>query len=110
MHDEQQNGVQRGRPRRHRPAAGLVRRNLLVDAHALERLCSLYGASSESEAVRQAVDLALLVHEGQVLGEWLSARGGPVDAYGRTTGRSRLPVHLSEGAAIPADDGAASAR
>lgn len=84
----------RGRPRRHAPPAGLVRRNLLVDSDALGRLCRLYGMTSESEAVRRAVDLALLVDEGERLADSLAERGGPVDVYRRTAGASRLPVHL----------------
>jgi hypothetical protein len=80
-----------------------VRRNLLVDPEALKQVQDLYKAKSESEAVRQALEAVLLVHEARELGEWLASRGGAVDAYERTTGRSRLPVH-SDPATIPDDE------
>jgi len=83
-----------GRPRKRPASSGLERRNLLVNPRSLEELRALYDVSSESEAIRRAVDLALLAEEGRALGEWLASRGGPVDVYGRTTGLSRLPVHL----------------
>lgn len=93
----------RGRPRAKEQPTGLVRRNVLVDPQSLERLRELYKATSDSEAIRRAVDSALLVREAQDLGEWLSARGGPVDVYGRTSGVSRLPVHLEPGD-VPDDE------
>lgn len=85
----------RGRPRT-APADGLVRRNLLVDARAIERLRELVGAQSDSDAVRKVVDAALLVEQARDLREWLATRGGPVDVYGRATERGKLPVQLTD--------------
>ncbi len=95
--------TRRGRPRVKEQPAGLVRRNLLVDPQAIERLRELYNVTSESEAIRRAVDSVLLVREAQELSEWLASRGGAVDAYERTSGVSRLPVHLDPGT-VPDDE------
>jgi len=92
-----------GRPPVKEQSAGLVRRNLLVDAEALERVRVMYDAKSESEAVRQALAAALLAHEAEELSTWTAARGGPLDVYERTTGVSRLPVHLEPGT-VPDDE------
>jgi hypothetical protein len=83
----------RPRTRELRSDSALVRRNLLVNPQAVEQLRLLYGTPSDSAAIRRAVDLALLAAQAEELGAWLSARGGPVDAYSRTTDHSRLPVH-----------------
>ena len=83
----------RGRPRTHPTPSGLVRRNLLVDPQALEKLRALYGAASESEAVRQAVETALLMQELDEIVDRIAASGGPLDVYERTTGKPRLPLH-----------------
>ncbi len=93
----------RGRPRVKEPVRGLVRRNLLVDPEALERVRVMYEAKSESEAVRQALAAVLLAHEAEELSTWTAARGGPLDVYERTTGVSRLPVHLEPGT-LPDDE------
>lgn len=93
-------GMRRGRPRLHEQPPGFVRRNLLVDAGAIAQLRTLYGTTSDSAAVRRAIDLALIVDEGQALGEWLAARGGPVDTYGPPP---RLPVYLHPGG-VAAED------
>ncbi len=50
-----------GRPRKRPAPSGLARRNLLVNPRSLEELRALYDVSSESEAIRRAVDLALLL-------------------------------------------------
>lgn len=92
------------------PAEGLVRRNLLVDAQAIEQLRHLNGAVSDSEAVRQVVEAALLVDQARELREFLASRGGPVDVYGRTTGRSRLPVHWTDADEGKSDDDAPARR
>jgi hypothetical protein len=92
---EKTTGRRRGRPRP-APVEGLVRRNLLVDARAIERLRELVGAQSDSDAVRKVVDAALLVEQARDLREWLAIRGGPVDVFGRTTERSKLPVQLTD--------------
>ena len=93
----------RGRPRAEQ-AGRFVRRNLLVDAEELEELRRLFGAKSDSEAVRWAVSGALTAHAALELQEFLATRGGPVDAYDRTSGKSRLPVHLTEDDVVPLDD------
>lgn len=93
----------RGRPRVKQAPSGFVRRNLLVDPQALERVQKLYNAKSESEAVRQVIEAVLLAHEAEKLSTWTAARGGPLDVYERTTGVSRLPVHLEPGT-VPDDE------
>ena len=90
----------RGRPRTKEAATGLVRRNLLVDAEALEQVRRLYDASSDSEAVRWAIDSVLLADEAIELAKQIAERGGPDDVYERTTGVSRLPVQVD----TPQDD------
>ena len=92
-------GNGRGRPRT-APAEGLVRRNLLIDARAIERLRELVGAQSDSDAIRKVVDAALLVEQARELREWLATRGGPVDVFGRTTERRKLPVQLADDADV----------
>lgn len=92
---ETQSGRKRaGRPRLHGSSAGLARRNLLVDPAAVEQLRSLYGARSDSEAVRRAIDLALLADEARLVRERVSARGVSGDVYGRP---EPLPVYLNPG-------------
>lgn len=94
----------RGRPRvKEQTRERLVRKNLLVDRESIEELRRYYGASSDSEAVRWAVESALLVSEARRLREASTTGGGPQDAYSRTTGVSRLPVHL-EPADVPDDE------
>ncbi len=93
----------RGRPRVKQTPSGFVRRNLLVDPQALEQVRGLYNAKSESEAVRQVIEAVLLAHEAEEFSTWTAARGGPLDVYERTTGVSRLPVHLEPGT-IPDSD------
>jgi len=83
--------------------SGFARRNLLVDPQALERVQKLYNAKSELEAVRQAIEAVLLAHDAERLSTWATARGGPLDVYERTTGVSRLPVHLELGT-VPDDE------
>jgi len=84
----------RGRPRTHELAPGLARRNLLIDSQALEELRTLYGAKSDSEAVRRAIDLALLAAAGEIVRDEFAKRGGPVDVYGPPPS---LPVYLQPG-------------
>lgn len=101
--DSMDRAPRRGRPRA-TPAKGMVRRNLLVDADALDQLRRLYGARSDSEAIRHAVDAALLVAEARELRAWLAARGGPVDTFGRTAAAPPLPVYLTERDEVPKED------
>ncbi len=82
----------RGRPRVKPTPSGFVRRNLLIDPQALERLRKLYNAVSDSEAVRLAVETILVGQEIDDVVDRIAARGGPLDVYERTTGASRLPV------------------
>jgi hypothetical protein len=62
--------------------AGLKRKNLVVDAEKLRELARLR-ATSESEAVRQAVDMALAAEEVMVAVRELHARSGLDDVFGR---------------------------
>lgn len=84
----------RGRPSTKKVTGALVRRNLLIDPQLLDELRGFYGTSSDSETVRQAVEAAVLVFEAEQLRGRLAAHNGPDDVYARTTGVSRLPVHL----------------
>ncbi|MDQ2827544.1 MAG: hypothetical protein M3Y74_00625 [Chloroflexota bacterium] len=93
----------RGRPRVKQPPSGFVRRNLLVDPQALERLRKLYNATSDSEAVRLAVETILVGQEIDEVVDRIAAHGGPLDVYERTTGVSRLPVHPKPEDIIDAD-------
>jgi hypothetical protein len=52
--------------------AKLVRRHLLLDPDALDRLCALYNTSDASEAVRMAIDLVLLADDADRLSEVLA--------------------------------------
>ena len=93
----------RGRPRvKEQPRGQLVRKNLLVDPGAIEELRRYYGAASDSEAVRWAVESAVTVAQAQALREKVAASGYQ-DADERTSGASRLPVHL-EPADVPDDE------
>lgn len=101
---ERQAGHKRaGRPRIHESTAGLARRNLLVDPAALEQLRVLYGMRSDSEAVRRAIDLALLADEARRVRERISARGVSGDVYSRP---EPLPVYVNPGdiESLDADD------
>lgn len=100
---EQETGAdeRRGRPRARKPDAGLVRRNLLVDPEALAQLRALYGSKSESEAVRKAIDLALLAAEARASSDELSRRGEPSAAYEPPP---PLPVYLRPGDIEPEED------
>jgi hypothetical protein len=62
--------------------AGLTRKNLVVDAEKLGELVRLR-ATGESEAVRQAVDMALAAEEVMVAVRELHARSGLDDVFGR---------------------------
>jgi hypothetical protein len=90
-HDAQP--TRRGRPRTKQAPSGFVRRNLLVDPQALERLRKLYNATSDSEAVRLAVETILVGQEIDEVVDRIAAHGGPLDVYEGATGVSRLPVH-----------------
>jgi len=84
----------RGRPRTHELAPGLARRNLLIDPQALEELRTLYGAKSDSEAVRRAIDLALLAAEALAVSDKISRRSEPPVVYEPPP---PLPVYLQPG-------------
>jgi hypothetical protein len=62
--------------------AGLTRKNLMVDAERVRELARRR-ATSESEAVRQAVDFALAADEVMAAVQELHDRGGLDDAFGR---------------------------
>jgi len=84
----------RGRPRVRKSPSGLVRRNLLIDAESLEQLRVLYGSKSESEAVRRAIDLALLAAEALAVSDKISRRSEPPVVYEPPP---PLPVYLQPG-------------
>lgn len=60
----------------------LARKNLMVDAEKLKDLARRQG-TSESEAVRKAVDYALMAEEVMAAIRELHARGGIDDVFGR---------------------------
>jgi hypothetical protein len=60
----------------------LSRKNLVVDAEKVRELARQRG-TSESEAVRQAVDHALAAEEVMAAIRELHARGGIQDVFGR---------------------------
>jgi hypothetical protein len=62
--------------------AGLARKNLVVDAEKVRDLARRQ-ATSESEAVRQAVDFALAAEEVMAAVRELHERGGLDDVFGR---------------------------
>ena len=106
MATAEQQGVEhrsRGRPRvKAQPHGQFVRKNLLVDPGAIEELRRYYGAASDSEAVRWAVESAVTVAQAQALREKLAASGYQ-GADGRAASASRLPVHLDP-ADVPDDE------
>ena len=61
---------------------GLARKNLVVDAEKVRALARRRN-TSESEAVRQAVDFALAAEEVMAAVRELHARGGLEDVFGR---------------------------
>lgn len=61
---------------------GLSRKNLIVDADRVRELASRR-QTSESEAVRQAVELALAAEEVMAAVRELHGRGGLDDVFGR---------------------------
>jgi hypothetical protein len=62
--------------------AGLARKNLMVDADKIRELVRRR-KTSESDAVRQAVDFALAADEVMAAVRELHARGGLEDVFGR---------------------------
>jgi hypothetical protein len=62
--------------------ARLARKNLVVDAEKVRELARRR-ATSESDAVRQAVDFALVPHEVMAAVRELHERGGIDDVFGR---------------------------
>ena len=62
--------------------AGLTRKNLMLDAEKLRELARLR-ATSESEAVRRAVDMALAAEEVMAAVRELHQRRGLDDVFGR---------------------------
>ncbi len=68
--------------------ARLMRKNLVVDGEKLSELARRRG-TSESEAVRQAVDYALAAEEVMEAIRGLHARGGIEDVFGRLPDEAR---------------------
>jgi hypothetical protein len=64
------------------PVASLTRKNLIVDADKVRELARRRGVS-ESGAVRQAVDFALVAEEVMAAVRELHGRGGLDDVFGR---------------------------
>lgn len=62
--------------------AGLTRKNLMVDADKVRELAHRRG-TTESQAVRQAVDFALMADEVMAAIRELHEQGGIDDVFGR---------------------------
>ncbi|MBI3611250.1 MAG: hypothetical protein HY204_11205 [Nitrospirae bacterium] len=62
----------------------IARKNLMVESKKLQALRKLLGSSSESEAVREAIDRTLAGEEIITAFERLRKRGTWTDRYGRT--------------------------
>jgi hypothetical protein len=62
--------------------AGLTRKNLMVDADKVRELAHQRG-TTESQAVRQAVDFALMAEEVMAAIRELHEQGGIDDVFGR---------------------------
>ena len=71
--------------------AGLARKNLMVDADKVRDLAHRQG-TSESQAVRQAVDFALAAEEVMAAIRELHDRGGLDDVFGRLPAEADLPT------------------
>lgn len=70
--------------------AGLLRKNLMVDPESVRALAHRRG-TSESQAVRDAVDFALAAEEVMAALQDLHQRGGLDDAFGRLPDETDLP-------------------
>jgi glutamyl/glutaminyl-tRNA synthetase len=70
-------------------AERLTRKSVLLNARKLEQIRQRLNASSESEAIRMAIDNLLL--EDEVMGavESLRKRGTAIDAYQRATSSTK---------------------
>lgn len=86
----------RGRPRKSAEER-LVRRTVLVDPSDLARLREHYGAKSDAEAIRYAIVSILQLAALDDIQHYLAEHGGLDDVYDRTSGKSKLPVHLRPG-------------
>jgi hypothetical protein len=64
------------------PMAGMTRKNLIVDADRVRELARRRG-TSDSQAVRQAVDFALAAEEIMAAVRELHERDGLDDVFGR---------------------------
>jgi len=62
----------------------LARKNVMVDPHRVRELAKHLG-TSESEAIRAAVDGALHWHEVEAAARKLRRRGGIEDVFGRVS-------------------------
>lgn len=62
----------------------IARKNLMVESKKLQALRKLLGSSSESEAVREAIDRTLAGEEIIAAFERLRKRGTWTDRYGQT--------------------------
>jgi hypothetical protein len=62
----------------------IARKNLMVESKKLQALRKLLGSSSESEAVREAIDRMLAGEEVIAAIERIRKRGTWTDRYGRT--------------------------
>jgi hypothetical protein len=75
-----------------RSRSALTRKNLMIDRRAIRALKRVLKATSESEAVRIAVQDRLLIEEAQAAFERIRARGGLEDVFRRSAPAARRSV------------------
>jgi len=74
---------------------GHIRKNLVVSPVSIQQLQRLLNVSSESEAVRIAVEDRLLAEKLASAADRIAKRGGLVDLFERSAGSRRKTSHVA---------------
>ena len=74
---------------------GGIRKNLVVSPVSIQQLQRLLNVSSESEAVRIAVEDRLLAEKLASTADRIAKRGGLVDLFERSAGSRRKRFHAA---------------
>jgi len=74
---------------------GHIRKNLVVSPVSIQQLQRLLNVSSESEAVRIAVEDRLLAEKLASAADRIAKRGGLVDLFERSAGSRRKTSHTA---------------
>jgi hypothetical protein len=74
---------------------GHIRKNLVVSPVSIQQLQRLLNVSSESEAVRIAVEDRLLAERLASAADRIAKRGGLVDLFERSAGSRRKTSHAA---------------